>query len=183
MGRLSTEYDHVRRHRRSQRGIFEHQVPGSRCKDEQEPALLFKRQIESIGWAPRLSKPGPSRPKQKAPDSAVEYLRTVSFNGLRQMDTACSIWSTRLADQWRRNFSCLLAHAAQTTSRSNHRPGGERLYAEFIMEASRRLLDACKHLAVVAPLYASVGRMRLSGAVIRAAEQVTSIVLRAFADP
>jgi hypothetical protein len=65
----------------------------------------------------------------------------------------------------------------------------ETLYAEFIMEASRRLLDAWNHQAegpdVVASLYASVERMRLisSGAVIRAAEQVTRIVLQAYADP
>jgi len=65
----------------------------------------------------------------------------------------------------------------------------ETLYAEFIAEASRRLLDAWNHQAedpdVVASLYASVERMRLisSGAVVRAAEQVTRIVLRAYADP
>src|SRR5216684_6630165 len=65
----------------------------------------------------------------------------------------------------------------------------ETLYAEFIIEASRRLTEAWSHHAespeVVAGLYAAVQRMRLasSNEVIRIAERVIGQVIEAYAAP
>jgi hypothetical protein len=65
----------------------------------------------------------------------------------------------------------------------------ETLYAEFILEASRRLADAWSHHAegpqVVANLYSAIQRMRLtsSRAVVSAAERVMHNVLDAYAEP
>lgn len=64
----------------------------------------------------------------------------------------------------------------------------EALYAEFIIEASKRLTDAWGRQAespeVVAGLYSAVERMRLtsSNEVIRVAEQVVLQVVEAYAD-
>ena len=65
----------------------------------------------------------------------------------------------------------------------------ETLYAEFIVEASKRFADAWSHHAespeVVAGLFSAVERMRLtsSDAVIVAAEQVMLNILEAYAQP
>jgi hypothetical protein len=65
----------------------------------------------------------------------------------------------------------------------------EALYAEFIIEASRRLTDAWAHHAespeVVAGLYSIVQRMRLTSSdeVIRVADRVTRLVIQAYATP
>jgi hypothetical protein len=65
----------------------------------------------------------------------------------------------------------------------------ETLYAEFIIEASRRFTDAWNHQAegpeVLASLFSVVERMRLisSSTVISAAEQVLRNVAEAYADP
>ena len=65
----------------------------------------------------------------------------------------------------------------------------ETLYAEFIVEASRRIADAWSHHAegpqVVANLYSAIQRMRLtsSSAVVGAAERVMHNVLDAYAEP
>jgi hypothetical protein len=65
----------------------------------------------------------------------------------------------------------------------------EALYAEFIVEASKRFADAWSHHAespeVVAGLFSAVERMRLtsSDAVIVAAEQVMLNILEAYAQP
>jgi hypothetical protein len=65
----------------------------------------------------------------------------------------------------------------------------EALYAEFIIEASRRLADAWAHHAespeVVAGLYSIVQRMRLTSSdeVIRVADHVTRFVIHAYAAP
>jgi hypothetical protein len=65
----------------------------------------------------------------------------------------------------------------------------EALYAEFIVEASRRLTEAWAHQAespeVVAGLYSAVQRMRLTSSdeVIRVADQVTRLVIQAYAAP
>src|SRR5947209_9905021 len=65
----------------------------------------------------------------------------------------------------------------------------EALYAEFIVEASKRLAEAWSHHAetpeVVAGLYSAVERMRLmsSSEVVSAAEQVIRHVLDAYAAP
>ena len=64
----------------------------------------------------------------------------------------------------------------------------ETLYAEFIIEASKRLTDAWSHQAespeVIAGLYSAMERMRLTSSteVIRVAEQVVRQVLDAYAD-
>ena len=64
----------------------------------------------------------------------------------------------------------------------------ETLYAEFIIEASKRLTDAWGRQAetpeVVAGLYSAIERMRLtsSSEVIRIAEQVAHFVIDAYAD-
>jgi hypothetical protein len=65
----------------------------------------------------------------------------------------------------------------------------EALYAEFIIEASKRFTEAWGHQAegpeVVAGLYSAIERMRLtsSGEVIRVAEQVVRFVVEAYAAP
>jgi len=65
----------------------------------------------------------------------------------------------------------------------------ETLYAEFIVEATRRLADAWSHHAngpeVVTSLYSAIQRMRLisSSAVVIAAERVLNDVLDAYAEP
>ena len=65
----------------------------------------------------------------------------------------------------------------------------EALYAEFIVEASKRFADAWSHHAespeVVAGLFSAIERMRLtsSDAVIVAAEQVMLSILEAYAQP
>ena len=65
----------------------------------------------------------------------------------------------------------------------------ETLYAEFIVEASRRVADAWSHHAedpqVVANLYSAIQRMRLtsSSAVVSAAERVMHNVLDAYVEP
>jgi hypothetical protein len=59
----------------------------------------------------------------------------------------------------------------------------ETLYAEFIIEASRRLADAWSHHAespeVVAGLYSAVQRMRLTSSdeIVRIAQQVIYLVM------
>ncbi len=64
----------------------------------------------------------------------------------------------------------------------------ETLYAEFIIEASKRLTDAWSHQAetpeVVAGLYSATERMRLTSSteVIRVADEVVRQVLEAYAD-
>jgi hypothetical protein len=64
----------------------------------------------------------------------------------------------------------------------------ESLYAEFIIEASKRLADAWARQAespeVVADLYSAVERMRLTSSteVIRIAEQVIREVIEGYAD-
>jgi hypothetical protein len=65
----------------------------------------------------------------------------------------------------------------------------ETLYAEFIIEASRRVVDAWSHQAespaVVAGLYSAVERMRLisSNEIVDAAEKVLRNVIDAYAAP
>ena len=65
----------------------------------------------------------------------------------------------------------------------------ETLYAEFIVEASKRFTEAWGHQVkdpgVIAGLYSAIERMRLtsSGEVIRVAEQVVRLLLQAYADP
>ena len=65
----------------------------------------------------------------------------------------------------------------------------ETLYAEFIVEASKRLADAWSHQAqspdVLAGLYAAIHRMRLASSddVVRVAEQVLRRVIDAYAAP
>src|SRR5271166_4327229 len=64
----------------------------------------------------------------------------------------------------------------------------ETLYAEFIIEASKRLTDAWSHQAespeVLAGLYSAMERMRLTSSteVVRVAEQVVRHVIDAYAD-
>jgi hypothetical protein len=64
----------------------------------------------------------------------------------------------------------------------------ETLYAEFIIEASKRLTEAWSRQAespeVVAGLYSALARMRLtsSSEIIRVAEQVARFVIEAYAE-
>jgi hypothetical protein len=64
----------------------------------------------------------------------------------------------------------------------------EALYAEFIIEASKRLTDAWSHQAespeVLAGLYSAMERMRLTSSteIIRVAERVVRQVIDAYAD-
>jgi hypothetical protein len=65
----------------------------------------------------------------------------------------------------------------------------QAVYAEFIVEASRRLTEAWSHHAespeVVAGLYSAAERMRLTSSpkVVRSAEQVIRGVIEAYAAP
>jgi hypothetical protein len=65
----------------------------------------------------------------------------------------------------------------------------ETLYAEFIIEASKRFTEAWGHQAegpeVVAGLYSAIERMRLTSSddVIRVAEQAVRLVIEAYAAP
>lgn len=65
----------------------------------------------------------------------------------------------------------------------------ETLYAEFIIEASKRFTEAWGHQAegpeVVAGLYSAIERMRLTSSreVIRVAEQVIRALIEAYAAP
>ncbi len=65
----------------------------------------------------------------------------------------------------------------------------ETLYAEFIIEASKRVTEAWGHQAespeVLAGLYSAIERMRLtsSGEVTRVAEQVVRFVVEAYSAP
>ena len=65
----------------------------------------------------------------------------------------------------------------------------EALYAEFIVEASRRVTEAWSHQAegpaALALLYAAVERMRLtsSAEVIEAADKVIRHIIEAYAEP
>lgn len=65
----------------------------------------------------------------------------------------------------------------------------EALYAEFIIEASRRLTEAWSHHAespeVVAGLYSAIQRMRLTSSdeVIGVADRVIRLVIQAYAAP
>lgn len=65
----------------------------------------------------------------------------------------------------------------------------EALYAEFIIEASRRIADAWSHQAknpeVIAGLYSAVERMRLtsSDTVVSTAEKVLRHIMDAYAAP
>jgi hypothetical protein len=65
----------------------------------------------------------------------------------------------------------------------------EALYAEFIIEATRRLAEAWSHHAqdplVVAGLYSAIERMRLTSSieVVSVAEQVMRQLLHAYAEP
>ena len=64
----------------------------------------------------------------------------------------------------------------------------ETLYAEFIIEASKRLTDAWSHQAespeVLAGLYSALERMRLTSSteVIRVADEVVRRVIEAYAE-
>jgi hypothetical protein len=65
----------------------------------------------------------------------------------------------------------------------------QALYSDFIIEASKRLIEAWNHQAegpeVIAGLYSAVERMRLtsSGEIIKCAEQVIRHIIAAYADP
>ena len=65
----------------------------------------------------------------------------------------------------------------------------QALYADFIVEASKRLTEAWNHQAdgpeVIAGLYPTIARMRLtsSSEIIKRAEQVIRSIVAAYADP
>jgi hypothetical protein len=73
--------------------------------------------------------------------------------------------------------------------RGNERTKRERLYADFIAEAAKRMTDALSHQAetpeVLVLLVASMGQMRLfsSSDVVAAAEQVVRVVVNSYIAP
>jgi hypothetical protein len=73
--------------------------------------------------------------------------------------------------------------------RGTERTKRERLYADFIAEAAKRMTDAMSHQAetpeVLVLLVASMGQMRLfsSSDVIAAAEQVVRVVVNSYIAP
>jgi hypothetical protein len=76
-----------------------------------------------------------------------------------------------------------------TQTRMHHAGQRQKLYSEFIIEATRRLTEAWNHQAegpeVVSNLYSAVERMRLisSSRVVKCAEQVMRGVIAAYAEP
>jgi hypothetical protein len=87
---------------------------------------------------------------------------------------------------------CLLGDAAQALRSQlllQQAAKRETLYAEFIMEAAKRLTDAWSKQPeepdVLAGLYAAAERMRLasSNTIIETAERVIQRVVEAYADP
>jgi len=73
--------------------------------------------------------------------------------------------------------------------RGTERSKRERLYADFIAEAAKRMTDALSHQAetpeVLVLLVASIGQMRLfsSTEVIAAAEQVARLIVDSYVAP
>jgi hypothetical protein len=73
--------------------------------------------------------------------------------------------------------------------RGTERTKRERLYADFIAEAAKRMTDAMSHQAetpeVLVLLVASMGQMRLfsSSDVVAAAEQVVRVVVNSYIAP
>jgi hypothetical protein len=104
--------------------------------------------------------------------SAASALTGSLIGGLSML--AASWFSQR----WQYRVQALVHEAVQR----------ETLYAEFIIEASKRLTDAWGHQAegpeVLAGLYSAMERMRLTSSieVIRVAEQVVRQVIEAYAD-
>ena len=76
-----------------------------------------------------------------------------------------------------------------TQTRMHHVRQRQKLYSEFIIEASRCLAEAWSHQAegpeVISNLYSAVERMRLvsSSRVVKCAEQVMRGVIAAYAEP
>ena len=76
-----------------------------------------------------------------------------------------------------------------TQTRMHHAEQRQKLYSEFIIEATRCLTEAWNHQAegpeVVSNLYSVVERMRLvsSTRVVKCAEQVMRSVIAAYAEP
>jgi hypothetical protein len=76
-----------------------------------------------------------------------------------------------------------------TQTRMHHARQRQKLYSEFIVEATNRLAEAWNHQAegpeVVSNLYSAVQRMRLvsSGAVVECAEEVMRGVIAAYTEP
>ena len=76
-----------------------------------------------------------------------------------------------------------------TQTRMHHAERRQKLYSEFIIEATRCLTEAWNHQAegpeVVSNLYSTVERMRLmsSTRVVKCAEQVMRSVIAAYAEP
>jgi hypothetical protein len=86
--------------------------------------------------------------------------------------------------------SWVTQHKLLGTQRRMHHAGQrQKLYSEFIIEATRRLTEAWNHQAegpeVVSNLYSAVERMRLisSSRVVKCAEQVMRGVIAAYAEP
>jgi hypothetical protein len=76
-----------------------------------------------------------------------------------------------------------------TQTRMHHARQRQKLYSEFIIEATKRLAEAWNHQAegpeVVSNLYSAVQRMRLvsSSAVVKCAEEVMRGVIAAYTEP
>jgi len=110
-------------------------------------------------------------------DSAI--LSTASGLVGSLIGAASSIVATWLAQHGQLRAQSLVQEATKR----------EALYAEFIVEASKRLTHASSHQAegpeVIAGLYAAVKRMHLisSRDVIRTADEVVRVVVETYASP
>ena len=77
----------------------------------------------------------------------------------------------------------------RTQTRMRHARQRQKLYSEFIIEASRCLAEAWSHQAegpeVISNLYSAVERMRLvsSSRVVKCAEEVMRGIIAAYAEP
>jgi len=76
-----------------------------------------------------------------------------------------------------------------TQTRMHHAEQRQKLYSEFIIEATRCLTEAWNHQAegpeVISNLYSAVERMRLvsSSRVVKCAEEVMRGIIAAYAEP
>jgi hypothetical protein len=105
--------------------------------------------------------------------SAMSALVGSSIGALSSFSTTWLVQTSQLRSQYR----------------GNERTKRERLYADFISEAAKRMTDAMSHEAespeVLVLLVASMGQMRLfsSSEVIAAAEQVVRVVVNSYIAP
>jgi hypothetical protein len=134
------------------------------------------------------------RVSSQPPDSAVGSLQIVQLRR-QEMDTAILSTSAGLIGSLVGGVSTFAASwitqhkVLGTQRRLVHARQRQKLYSEFIIEATKRLAEAWNHQAegpeVVGNLYSAIQRMRLvsSDRVISCAEDVMRGVIAAYGEP